>query len=104
MKKSNSLSVVVTEVTPDGWVYGNCSNFRFQGRVFDEPSDYGIDSGRISKLFITSAPNWKVYEMSTIFDRGWDVKAASGVALQVQNAVIAFLEKMPTFKGSQLSS
>lgn len=42
---------------------------------FDEPSQYGIDGGRISKLCITN----KKGEWLANYDRGWDVKPSEEI-------------------------
>lgn len=41
----------------------------FDAKVYDEPSDYGIDCGRISKLQIRIDN-----EVVCNYDRGWDIE------------------------------
>lgn len=53
----------------NNWYIGTIENYNISAKVYSQPSQYGIDSGRISKLNITD------YEGNTIanYDRGWDV-------------------------------
>ncbi len=51
------------------WTFGHIGPFRFEVKRFDEPSVFGIDGGRISKLWLT----WKdSYGTVAAYDRGWD--------------------------------
>ena len=51
------------------WTFGHIGPFRFEVKHFDEPSVFGINEGRISKLWLT----WKdSYGTVAAFDRGWD--------------------------------
>ena len=34
------------------WYSGECGDYTFQAKAFVEPSDYGIDCGKVSKLHI----------------------------------------------------
>lgn len=45
--------------------------FDFEAKVFDEGSEFGINGGRISKLFVTER-NENVCLIS--YDRGWDLE------------------------------
>lgn len=65
-----------------GWVHGNVtvddgSEFEFGAKVYDEPSQFGIETnrfpggGNISKLDVSRADNG--YEPRVLtYDRGWD--------------------------------
>ena len=44
---------------------------------FDEPSEYGIDNGRISKLYIVERT--RTLKVVCNYDRGWDVKPSKEV-------------------------
>ena len=41
----------------------------FSAKIYDEPSEYGIEGGRISKLAIKVDGVW-----TCNYDRGWDIK------------------------------
>lgn len=45
--------------------------------AFDEPSDYGIDDGRISKLYIVERT--RTLKVVCNYDRGWIVKPSTEV-------------------------
>lgn len=50
---------------------------------FEEPSEYGIDNGRISKLTI------KVGNKDIVnYDRGWDIKPTDEVGIAVYKILI----------------
>ncbi len=51
------------------WTCGTIGGFCFEIKHFDEPSVFGIDEGRISKLWLA----WKSsYTTVAAYDRGWD--------------------------------
>lgn len=54
--------------------------YRYQAKVYDEPSQFGICEGRISKCCISRDGEWVAN-----YDRGWDMKP-------VDKAVEAVLE------------
>jgi len=35
-----------------GWMEGFIGKYKFQAKVYDEPSEYGIKDGRVSKLCV----------------------------------------------------
>ena len=45
--------------------------------AFDEPSRYGIDNGRISKLYIVERT--RTLKVVCDYDRGWDVRPSKEV-------------------------
>ena len=55
--------------------------FHYWYRVFDEPSRFGIEEGRISKLMLKRKD-----EIVCNYDRGWDIRPvdeATEMALQI---------------------
>ncbi len=46
--------------------------FRYEIKHFDEPSEYGIDGGRISKLEIMDGERTVAK-----YERGWDIRPSS---------------------------
>ena len=65
---------------------GNGRAFAFHMKHFENPSDFGIDGGRISKLDIRTAATNKVV---VNFDRGWDIKPRTSDHKAVLNALKA---------------
>lgn len=46
------------------WVLGKFGDNRFEAKIYTEPSDFGINNGHVSKLWIEGIVN---------YDRGWDI-------------------------------
>jgi len=65
--KSHTSEVKVER--KNSYVRGSYRGYEFSGRVFDRPSDMGIDGGRISKLTIM-----KDGAIEINYDRGWDIE------------------------------
>ena len=53
------------------WKHGEYNGFSWCIKVFDEGSRFGINNGRISKLWIQRKQN---KEEVANYDRGWDIK------------------------------
>lgn len=53
------------------WKHGEYNSFSWCIKVFDEVSRFGINNGRISKLWIQRKQN---KEEVANYDRGWDIK------------------------------
>lgn len=51
------------------WVSGKCGDYKFEAKLFDDGSVFGIKNGRVSKLSISLNGKTVVN-----FDRGWDIK------------------------------
>lgn len=67
---SGKGGVKITGNVDDYWQTGTVGDYKFEAKVYDEGSDYGIDAGRISKLQVKDKDNKTV----AAYDRGWDVK------------------------------
>lgn len=53
------------------WKHGELSGFKWSIKVFEVGSEFGINNGRISKLWIQRESNG---EAVANYSRGWDVK------------------------------
>lgn len=53
------------------WKHGELSGFKWNIKVFEVGSEFGINNGRISKLWIQRESNG---ETVANYSRGWDVK------------------------------
>jgi hypothetical protein len=51
------------------WFYGKIGRFRFQAKVFDAGSEFGIGEGCVSKLSV-----WDADREIIGYDRGWGKK------------------------------
>ena len=65
MKKVVYTSIEL-KALKDFWYEGDIRGYKIQAKIFDEPSQFGIDNGRISKLWISGNGE----ELN--YDRGWD--------------------------------
>lgn len=66
------------------WTFGTIGPFSFEIKHFDEPSRFGIDEGRISKLWLI----WKdTFGCVATFDRGWDKLPGFGEAQDAVDAI-----------------
>jgi hypothetical protein len=54
----------------NNWLEGKLDGYTVYAKVFPEPSQYGIDSGMISKLHIKDKDGKEVVS----YDRGWETK------------------------------
>ena len=66
------------------WRYGIINGFEYEVKVYDTGSQYGINEGRISKLWL------KGPEGEAAYDRGWDYEPTTP---EVEKAVQALLER-----------
>ncbi len=69
--KLRMKTVEASGLWQEGTVKVGNSWYRYWVRAYDEPSEYGIDGGRISKLTIKRQD-----ETVVNYDRGWDVEPA----------------------------
>lgn len=69
------------------WFKGTVGNLRVEGSIYDEPSDYGIHSGRISKLWV-SRDGVPVLT----YDRGWDTYAVLDLHADEVAALVRAIE------------
>lgn len=75
-----------------GWIVGSIKvgtrKFAVSVLAFDEPSDYGIDCGRVSKLQIRDAETRRTV---VSYDRGWDVRPTDADAVVAYNRIMVAL-------------
>jgi len=79
------------------WVDGNWSEgtasaggvrCSFCMKHFDEPSQWGIDGGRISKLQLFARRAGRRLETFANYDRGWDVRPATEAHRAILDALV----------------
>jgi hypothetical protein len=71
-----------------GWRHGEVDGYQWDGKIYDEPSQYGIDNGRISKITIKKDGNIVVH-----YDRGWDVVPSNKEESKVLNKIVSEYKK-----------
>lgn len=92
-KQAPAAEIEITKIQPDQfgtWFTGEYDNLTFQAKVFDEGSDYGINEGRISKLWVR-CNGVTVLE----YERGWSIKPITEFKALCED-IICFLEEAPT--------
>jgi len=73
-EKINAMTFYTKSFIPKGnnWYEGRVDGYKVYAKVYQKPSEYGIDNGRISKLIIKDSNNNTIAN----YDRGWDIKPA----------------------------
>ena len=56
------------------WYTGRVGDYHFEALVFAEPSQYGIDGGQVSKLFVWAGPKRKRGKALVVYERGWELE------------------------------
>jgi len=56
------------------WYVGRVGGYHFEALVFAEPSQYGIDGGQVSKLYVWDGPNKKRGKALAVYERGWELE------------------------------
>lgn len=54
----------------NGFVSGKCGDYRFEAKVYNDESAFGINGGRVSKMAMYDKDNNWVMN----YDRGWDIE------------------------------
>lgn len=85
----NSVTIMKDSRKSNGWISGTVRGFQFEAKVFDEGSDFGIDKGRVSKLWMRNGKEIVIYE------RGWSDKPKSQEAKAAYTELLAKLENLP---------
>ena len=89
------MKIEITKHMDNHWVEGRVDAYTFRAKVFDKPSKYGINRGRVSKLSIRhGGPDCG--EMVVIYDRGWDRRPRGIEDTSAFQAIMDYLEAMPT--------
>jgi len=73
------------------WVDGYINNLRFQAKIYDVGSKFGINGGRISKLAVWDESNRRAGDLIS-YDRGWDKKSADDCQRKLLQALLEYLE------------
>jgi hypothetical protein len=71
------------------WVEGLVGEIKFAAKIYDEPSIFGINKGRVSKLSLRSKDGILVN-----YDRGWDKRPHEEIK-PYYKAVMKLLKESP---------
>jgi hypothetical protein len=97
MKK---IVATFTEFTnKSNWVYGKVDKYDFEAKLFDVGSIFGINDGKVSKLFIWEQKvREKLHDFLgacvVIYDRGWGLEPTDKIK-PYYDAVMELLENSP---------
>ena len=61
------------------WYVGRVGSYHFEALVFGESSQYGIDGGQVSKLYLWTGPKKKGGQEAAVFERGWELEPSDEV-------------------------
>jgi hypothetical protein len=69
------------------WYIGRVGSYHFEALVFAEPSQYGIDGGQVSKLYLWDGPKKKRGKALAVYERGWELEPGEDVCAVVEMLV-----------------
>ncbi len=96
MTKKNEVTLNHGKRMDDNWTVGTATcdgvEYKFNVKHYDEPSEYGIRGGRVSKLWL--APKGGDFRHTILnYDRGWErgfsPRGKGGTVAAVYAALIA---------------
>ena len=61
------------------WYVGRVDGKHFETLVFTEASQYGIDGGQVSKLYVWAGPKKKRGKSLAVYERGWEQEPGEDV-------------------------
>ena len=77
------MTIKITRIKGN-WQCGTVGGVMFNAKIYDEPSDFGINSGKVSKLWIDDMVN---------YDRGWDKIPQTPKAMQRVKELVEYFDK-----------
>jgi len=92
LDKVNPVKKLIPNLTFKGnWISGSLGAFKFNAKVYSEPSVFGIQLGHISKLQINNnnEPHWSLNYCYLHYDRGWDIHPTDKDAIEFTNKLLA---------------
>ena len=82
---------VIKARSEDGiWLIGTVDEYPFEAKVCDTASGFGIDHGRVIKLYACKDRGQEIFS----FERGWD-KYPQGAHKGLCQALVRFCESLP---------
>jgi len=79
--------------TRQGWIDGTAGGYRFQAKIYDEGSEFGINESRVSKLWVKDEAQ---HQAIMNYERGWDVRPKTAAHRHLLEALLEYLEALPT--------
>ena len=90
----NHEHCIAYRVRPQNWIDGEIDDCRFQAKVFDVGSRFGINDGRVSKLMVWEADRSPASAIIN-YDRCWDVEPSEVWQQELLQALLQHLEDLP---------
>ena len=56
------------------WYVGRVGSYHFEALVFAEPSQYGLDGGQVSKLYLWEGTKRTRGKALAVYERGWELE------------------------------
>jgi len=82
------------------WVKGNIQGYNYCLKAYEQPSEMGINGGKISKMEI-----WENGDLLVNYDRGWDLQPDTKKLARIDNKFVAKVDSSPKgFGGCKLQS
>ena len=69
------------------WYVGRVGSYHFDALVFGVPSQYGIDGGLVSKLYLWDGQKRKRGKTLAVYERGWEQEPSEEVRPVVESLV-----------------
>ncbi len=86
----------IAVTSPDGiWLHGTVDDYAFYAKVCDEASGFGIDCGRVIKLYAEKNNGENPPKEIFAYERGWD-KYPQGRYKGIARALVRFCESLPS--------
>jgi hypothetical protein len=103
MTNNANLTITSDARKETGWIHGIIFNRFFAAKVYDEPSTYGINDGRVSKLAVGKTAirdRNKAYfdQIDYNYDRGLDF---DNLPAGMLDQIVTELEKLPKVFASE---
>lgn len=96
------MKITIKKLGQYPWREGTVEDHHFQAAVYDEPSVYGINEGRISKLMVwdeAKRQGRRSYFRTTLmnYDRGWDIEPEAQHKALIDE-LVSYLENLPPYE------
>ena len=89
-------SVITKKNIKTGFVEGKVevdkTKYKFQAKVYGKGSVYGINEGRVSKLWVWRAEE-NIRNSFISYDRGWEYSPTNKTEEDILNAILKMFEK-----------
>lgn len=82
-QKELKMHTIQVTKTDGNWKIGLIDGIKFTTKVYEEPSEFGIRGGNVSKLWITGI---------AAYDRGWELRAKTSEQKAMVNDLLKYFK------------